>query len=48
MIKGGKKGFETGAEDDGFNIYSGVVKNMTVGRGNEVITYCKHANYGLV
>ena len=31
--KGGKKGFETGAEDDGFNMYSGVVKNMAVGRG---------------
>ena len=33
MVKGGKKGFETGAEDDGFYIYSGVVKNMTIGRG---------------
>ena len=33
MVKGGKKGFEIGAEDDGFNIYSSVVKNMTVGRG---------------
>ena len=30
---GGKKGFETGAEDDGFYIYSGVVKNMTIRRG---------------
>ena len=30
--KGGKKGFETGAEDDGFYIYSGVVKNMTIGQ----------------
>ena len=33
MVKGGKKDFETGAAADGFNIYSGVVKNMTVGRG---------------
>jgi hypothetical protein len=33
MVKGRKKGFETGAEDDGFNIYPGVVKNMIVGRG---------------
>ena len=33
MVKGGKKRFETEAEDDGFNIYSGVVKNMTVGQG---------------
>ena len=31
MAKGEKKGFETGAEDDGFNIYSGVVKNMGLG-----------------
>ena len=31
--KGGKKGFETGAGDAGFNIYSGVVKNMTVEQG---------------
>ena len=33
IAKGGKKGFETGAEDDGFNIYSGVLKNMAVGQG---------------
>ena len=33
MVKGGKKRFEMEAEDGGFNIYSGVVKNMTVGRG---------------
>ena len=33
MLKGGNKRFEREAEDDGFNIYSGVVKNMVVGQG---------------
>ena len=33
MLKGGKKRFGREAEDDGFNIYSGVVKNMGVGQG---------------
>ena len=33
MVKGGKKRFKREAEDDGFNIYSGVVKNMGVGQG---------------
>ena len=33
MVKGGKKRFEREAEDDGFNKYSGVVKNMGVGQG---------------
>ena len=33
MLKGGKKRFEWETENDGFNIYSGVVKNMGVGQG---------------
>ena len=33
MLKGGNKRLEREAEDDGFNIYSGVVKNMGVGQG---------------
>ena len=33
LIKGGKKCSETEAEDDDFNIHSGVVKNMVVGQG---------------
>ena len=32
-LKGGKKRFEREADDDGFDIYSGVVKNMGVGQG---------------
>ena len=31
--EGGNKRFKREAEDDGFNIYSGVVKNMGVGQG---------------
>ena len=31
--KGGKRRSETEAEDDDFNIHSGVVKNMVVGQG---------------
>ena len=33
MVKGGIKLFKMEADDDGFNIYSGVVKNMGVGQG---------------
>ena len=33
MLEGGNKRFEREAKDDGFNIYSGVVKNMGVGQG---------------
>ena len=33
MLKGGKQRLEREAEDDGFNIHSGVVKNMAVGQG---------------
>ena len=33
LIKGGKERSETEAEDDDFNIHSGVVKNMVVGQG---------------
>ena len=33
MWGGGKKRFEREAENDGFNIYSGVVDNMGVGQG---------------
>ena len=33
MVKGWNKRFKRGAEDDGFNTYSGVVKNMGVGQG---------------
>jgi len=33
MLKEGKKRFERETEDDGSNIYSGVVKNMGVGQG---------------
>ena len=33
MVKGGNKRFKREAEDDGFNMHSGVVKNMGVGRG---------------
>ena len=32
-MEGGNKCFEREAEDDGFNIYFGVVKNMGVGQG---------------
>ena len=31
MVKGENQRFKREAEDDGFNIYSGVVKNMGVG-----------------
>ena len=33
LVREGKKPFETEAEDDDFNIHSGVVKNMVVGQG---------------
>ena len=33
MLKGGVKRLEREAENDGFNIYPGVVKNMGVGQG---------------
>ena len=33
MVKGVNKRLEREAEDDGFNTYSGVVKNMAVGQG---------------
>ena len=33
MVKGGNKRFKREAEDDGFNIYSGVVKNKDVRQG---------------
>ena len=33
MLKGGNKRLKREAEDDGLNIYFGVVKNMGVGQG---------------